>query len=308
VAVEEPLAFASAGHSASTGGEGLFGLALACLQEREPEQKLALTRAAADAWRAGHLSLADPGQPQEVDEPGRPPYPQLVSPRDLAKRSAQAGKGGGKARAALIHAVVHIEFNAINLAWDAVHRFRGLPRAYYDDWVRVAEEEAGHFGLMRDRLRTLGYDYGDFPAHDGLWSLARRTAGDPLLRMALIPRVMEARGLDVTPGMIVRLRAAGDGETAGCLEIILRDEVGHVAAGTRWFRHLCQARGLDPETEYFTLLGRYLGEEVRCPLNLADRHRAGFSETELARLQALCRRPVPDPIPPRSCPGSRLRP
>jgi uncharacterized ferritin-like protein (DUF455 family) len=155
----------------------------------------------------------------------------------------------------------------------------------------VADEEAQHFGLMRDRLRSLGQDYGDFPAHDGLWSMARRTAADPLVRMALIPRVMEARGLDVTPGMIARFRDAGDGETAACLEVILRDEVGHVAAGTRWFRHLCQERGLDPETQYFELLARHLGGDIRGPLNLADRRRAGFAETELDRLQALCQRP-----------------
>ncbi len=278
------------------GRGGLFAEALACLRETDPDRKVDLTRRVAAAWRAGHLSLDDTTTPFEpLDEPGRPERPELVPPRALAKRSAQGGggtgKGGGKGRAALIHAVAHIEFNAINLAWDAVHRFRGLPRAYYDDWVRVADEEAQHFGLMRDRLRSLGQDYGDFPAHDGLWSMARRTAADPLVRMALIPRVMEARGLDVTPGMIARFRDAGDGETAACLEVILRDEVGHVAAGTRWFRHLCQERGLDPETQYFELLARHLGGDIRGPLNLADRRRAGFAETELDRLQALCQRP-----------------
>ena len=189
--------------------------------------------------------------------------------------------------------MAHIEFNAINLAWDAVQRFRGLPRAYYADWVRVADEEALHFGLMRDRLRALGYDYGDFPAHDGLWSMALRTAADPLERMALVPRVMEARGLDVTPGMMARFREAGDEETAACLAVILRDEVGHVAAGTRWFRYLCAERGLDPETRYFELLSTHLGESIRCPLNLDDRRQAGFAETELERLQALCQRPAP---------------
>ena len=188
--------------------------------------------------------------------------------------------------------MAHIEFNAINLAWDAVYRFRGLPRAYYDDWVGVADEEARHFGLMRDRLRTLGHDYGDFPAHDGLWSMARRTAADPLARMALIPRVLEARGLDVTPNMITRFRDAGDGETADCLAIILRDEISHVAAGTRWFHFLCAERGLEPESQYFELLARYLGGEVRGPLNLEDRRRAGFSEAELERLQAATPKPA----------------
>ena len=271
---------------------GLFAMALACLRERDPDHKVELTRRAAANWRAGWLSLGDPMPLEDLEEPGRPERPELVPPRALAKRSAKGTHGGGKGRAALIHAVAHIEFNAINLAWDAVYRFRGLPGAYYDDWVGVAAEEALHFDLMRDRLRTLGHDYGDFPAHDGLWSMARRTAGDPLVRMALIPRVLEARGLDVTPGMIARFRDAGDGETADCLEVILRDEVGHVAVGTRWFHFLCAERGLEPEGQYFDLLARYLGGEVRGPLNLADRRRAGFAEAELERLQALCQRSV----------------
>jgi uncharacterized ferritin-like protein (DUF455 family) len=272
--------------------DGLFAAALACLRERDPEAKLRATRQAAADWSAGRLALDEfcPVDPQT--EPGRPVRPELVHPRDLAKRSAHASKSGGKGRAALIHAVAHIEFNAINLAWDAVQRFRGLPRPYYDDWVRVADEEALHFGLMRDRLRALGYDYGDFPAHDGLWSMALRTASDPLERMALVPRVMEARGLDVTPGMMARFREAGDEETAACLAVILRDEVGHVAAGTRWFRYLCAERGLDPETRYFELLSTHLGESIRCPLNLDDRRQAGFAESELERLQALCHRPA----------------
>jgi len=283
----------AAGAEGENQAVGLFGLALACLRERDPDQKVELTRRAAADWRAGRLALADPMPLEDLDEPGRPERPELVPPRALAKRSAQAGKGGGKGRAALIHAVAHIEFNAINLAWDAVYRFRGLPRAYYDDWVGVADEEARHFGLMRDRLRTLGHDYGDFPAHDGLWSMALRTAVDPLARMALIPRVLEARGLDVTPNMITRFRDAGDGETADCLAIILRDEVGHVAAGTRWFHFLCAERGLEPESEFFELLACYLGGGMRGPLNLADRRRAGFAEGELDRLQALCHKAVP---------------
>ena len=224
----------------------LSAAALACLRERDPDQKVALTRLAAADWRAGGLALEDPIPPDEVAEPGRPERPELVAPRDLAKRSAKGTAGGGQGRAALIHAVAHIEFNAINLAWDAVYRFRGLPRAYYDDWVGVAAEEALHFGLMRDRLRTLGHEYGDFPAHDGLWSMARRTAADPLARMALIPRVLEARGLDVTPGMIARLRSAGDGETADCLEVILRDEVGMWRPGRAGSTSSARSGGSNP--------------------------------------------------------------
>jgi uncharacterized ferritin-like protein (DUF455 family) len=245
-----------------------------------------LSEQVAAEWGAGLLALDQDCPQVPPDAPGRPDRPQLVHPRDLPKRSAKGLAG----RAALIHAVAHIELNAINLAWDAVQRFRGLPDDYYGDWVRVAKEEACHFGLMRERLRDLGFDYGDFPAHDGLWAMARRTAHDPLVRMALIPRVMEARGLDVTPGMIGRFRAAGDQATADRLEIILREEVGHVAAGSRWFRYLCSARGLDPEGTYFALLEEYLHGEIRCPLNRGDRRRAGFGEGELVRLQELCER------------------
>jgi uncharacterized ferritin-like protein (DUF455 family) len=262
----------------------LFAVAADCLLARDPEDKARLTGLAAAAWRGGELRLLDTAASLPIDEPGRLPRPELVHPRDLPKRSIQSPAG----LAALVHAVAHIELNAINLAWDAVHRFRGLPTAYYGDWVQVAAEEAYHFGLMRERLRELGHEYGDFPAHDGLWAMARRTAHDPLARMALVPRVMEARGLDVTPGMIERLRAAGDTDTAARLEIILRDEVGHVAAGSRWFRFLCAERGLDPEASYFALLDEYLRGEIRCPLNAAARREAGFDEAELTRLEALC--------------------
>jgi len=271
----------------SAGGrKGLFEAAAACLTARDPDEKTGLTERAAADWDAGLLGM-DEGYPQvPVDAPGRPDRPELVHPRDLPKRSLKGVKG----RAALIHAVAHIEFNAINLAWDAVQRYRGLPFEYYADWVRVAAEEAYHFCLMRERLRDLGFDYGDFPAHDGLWAMARRTAHDPLVRMALIPRVMEARGLDVTPGMMERFRAAGDPETSDRLGVILRDEVGHVAAGSRWFGYLCSERGLEPEATYFALVDEYLQGEIRCPLNRDDRRRAGFGESELFRLQELCER------------------
>jgi uncharacterized ferritin-like protein (DUF455 family) len=192
--------------------------------------------------------------------------------------------------AALIHAVAHIEFNAINLACDAIYRFRDLPDDYYTDWSRVAAEEAYHFSLLQRRLEQLDYGYGDFPAHNGLWELARNTASDPLVRMALVPRVMEARGLDVTPGMMKRFAAIGDSETVAVLEIILRDEIGHVEVGSRWFRFLCEQREIDAESTYFELLQQYLGSDVRCPLHREARLQAGFSESELFRLEALCKK------------------
>nr|WP_245561760.1 ferritin-like domain-containing protein [Lamprocystis purpurea] len=262
---------------------GLFDAAARCLAEPDPARKQDLTAQIAVAWAAGQLGLdADTAGP--VGEvPGRPARPELVAPHQLTGRKLSSPRG----RAALIHAVAHIEFNAINLAWDAVQRFRDLPSAYYDDWVRVAAQEAQHFGLMRGRLRDLGHDYGDFPAHDGLWEMARRTAHDPLARMALVPRVLEARGLDVTPGMIARLRAVGDQQTADHLAIILREEVGHVAAGTRWFRYLCEQRGLAPLPAYFDLIATHLTGPVRGPFNLADRALAGFDPEELTYLEAL---------------------
>jgi len=269
--------------------QGLFAVAHRCLMECDPDTKMALTRQAARAWREGRLEMGGkPGEevgPQAVVDPGRPERPQLVHPRELPRRSLAHDQG----RAALIHAVTHIEFNAVNLAWDAVYRFRGLPRGFYHDWIGVAEDEARHFDALRGRLRALGRDYGDFPAHNGLWDMALRTDHDVLARMALVPRVLEARGLDVTPGMIRRLNAAGDRETAEVLEMVLREEVGHVAAGSRWFRHVCEERGLEPEAAFFELLQGFLRGEIRCPLHLQARREAGFSESELERLERLCR-------------------
>ncbi len=264
----------------------LFEAAARCIETGEPEEKCRLTLDTAARWRKGALSL-EPGEaPRPIGEPGRPARPALVHPRELPRRRLGSAEG----RAALLHAVVHIEFNAINLAWDAVYRFRGMPAAFYADWLGVADDEARHFRLLERRLHALGYVYGDFPAHNGLWDMAVRTAHDPLARMAMVPRVMEARGLDVTPGMRERFLRMGDRATADALEVILREEVGHVAAGSRWFRYLCAVRGLEAEATYFELLDHYLRGEIRCPLQRETRRQAGFSETELNRLEALCRK------------------
>ena len=270
--------------------DNLFAAASACLAEPDPERKQSLSLETAAAWRAGRLGLDPAGAPPAVDIPGRPARLELVPPRGLHRRRLNSPDG----RAALIHAVAHIEFNAINLAWDAVQRFRDMPEGFYADWIGVAAEESLHFGLMRERLADLGRDYGDFPAHDGLWEMASRTAHDPLARMALVPRVLEARGLDVTPGMIERLLAVGDEETASRLRVILRDEVGHVAAGSRWLRWLCDQRGLAAGPVFFDLLDRYLTGTVRGPLNLEARRRAGFDEDELVRLVRLAEGAEPE--------------
>jgi len=261
----------------------LFLTAKQCLNAKDPKTKVALTTALYQAWQADELALADDRQIQPIGPPGRPERPRLVSPRELPHRRLHTESG----RAALIHAVAHIEFNAINLALDAVYRFRGMPESYYDDWLRVAFEEAHHFSLLQERLGELGYSYGDFDAHDGLWEMALVTAHDPLIRMALVPRVLEARGLDVTPGMIQRLKNADDNRTVAILEIILQEEIGHVEIGSRWFRYCCEQAGQLVEETFLKLLRTYYRGRIRGPFNETARLAAGFTAAELARLKEL---------------------
>lgn len=222
-----------------------------------------------------------------IDEPsglpGRPERPELVEPRKLGRRGMQSPEG----RAVLLHALAHIEFNAINLALDAVWRFDGMPAAFYTDWLKVAAEEAHHFSLLVARLAEFDHAYGDFPAHDGLWDMCERTRGDVLARMALVPRTLEARGLDASPPIRARLQQAGDHASAAILDVILRDEIGHVLIGNRWFRHLCETAGLDPHTTYVRLAGQYHAPKLRGPFNFAARRDAGFDEAELAALAGL---------------------
>jgi uncharacterized ferritin-like protein (DUF455 family) len=259
----------------------LFNAARACLDAASPEEKVAATFAAAEAFERGELTIPeDAPAPEPIRMPGRPERPLLVHPRDLPKR----GLGTPDGRAAFVHAIAHIEFNAIDLAWDAVYRFRGLPREFYADWVGVARDEARHFELLRARLQQLGHDYGAFDAHNGLWEMAEKTAHDGLARMALVPRVLEARGLDVTPGMIVKLRSMGDEATVAILEVILREEVAHVAAGSRWFRWYCDRVGVEPRTTFRALLAEYARAVLHGPFNIEARSAAGFDEDELAAL------------------------
>jgi uncharacterized ferritin-like protein (DUF455 family) len=221
-----------------------------------------------------------------IDEPdglpGRPGRPRLVAPKDVPVRSVFTRDG----RAALLHAVAHIEFNAINLALDAAWRFPGMPGAFYADWLRVAGEEALHFTLLREHLRSLGFDYGDFDAHDGLWEMAQRTAHDALARMALVPRTLEARGLDATPPLQAKFARAGDDRAVEILGIILRDEVGHVAIGNHWYRWLCARDGQDPVALYPKLVERYRAPRLRPPFNRVARAAAGFTDDEITRLDA----------------------
>lgn len=261
----------------------LFERVAVCLLEPEPARKVTMTGAIRDAWLAGQLDLSETSPVETLREAGRPQKPVLVPPRELARRSAHTVAG----RAALIHALCHIEFNAINLALDAAYRFREMPRAFYSDWLQVACEEAHHFSLLEQHLQTLGYAYGDFPAHNGLWEMAVETDHDVMVRMALVPRVMEARGLDVTPSIIDKLEAADDDAAVAILRIIQRDEVGHVEIGTRWFRHVCAQRGLDPFVTFKQLLRQYLKGAVKGPYDVQMRKRAGFSDEELAYLESV---------------------
>ena len=266
--------------------KNLFEAAYFCLFTDSVDEKLRRVKQLQSDWETGALSHSPDIQLPDILQAGHPQRPELVLPRQVPKRRLGSPEG----QAAMIHAIGHIEFNAINLACDAVFRYRDMPTEYYGDWINVAAEEVYHFSLIRERLRQLGYDYGDFPAHTGLWDLARKTSADLLQRMALVPRMMEARGLDVTPGIIEKFKQIGDQDTVEILEIILRDEIGHVQAGSRWFNYVCRKRGLEPEATYIRLLTDYTGGKMSCPLHIQARLQAGFSESELNQLEALCGR------------------
>lgn len=247
----------------------------------EPGAKCELAKRAYQQWINNELVLQD-GVVESVEVPGRPERPELVAPRNLKQRKLTSPEG----LAALIHAIAHIEFNAINLALDAVYRFRGLPADFYGDWLRVAFEESEHYELLIDRLTKSGYLYGDFPAHNGLWEMARRTDQDVLERMALVPRVYEARGLDVTPGMMERLRSAGDHETVAILEVILREEIGHVKIGNRWYHWVCEQAQLEPMETFRKLVREAMPKGLLTQFNYPARIEAGFTEQELKELEA----------------------
>ncbi len=260
----------------------IFQRAEQCLLACSAEDKVQLTFTTAKAWQQRALSR-QPHQPVlRLEQPGRPEKPELVPPRDLVRRKVSSKAG----HAALIHSICHIEFNAINLAWDAVYRFQDMPEQFYDDWVKVAAEEAQHFQLLSRHLQSLGYHYGDFPAHNGLWESALETAHDPMIRMALVPRVLEARGLDVTPGIVKKLKDIDDRAAVDILAIIHCDEIGHVAAGTRWFRYLCQQRKLDSEATFRQLIEQYMKGVLRGPYDHDVRKKAGFTEEELLFLES----------------------
>lgn len=244
------------------------------LTTSEPEKKTALVARLAHSWST-HDGM-EIGSARPPDRPGRPARPELRPPRDMPRRGKAAGLNG---RIALLHALAHIELNAVDLACDILCRFtdQDLPRSFHDDWVSVASDEARHFELLAGRLGSLGAAYGDHPAHDGLWEAAQETAHDLLARLAVVPLVLEARGLDVTPAMIDNLRRAGDDESADIIQIIHDEEIGHVAAGRRWFEHLCRARGLEPIPTYHMLVRRHFKGALKPPFNIEARERAGLA-------------------------------
>lgn len=254
-----------------------------CLAISSPDEKCA---AVTDLWLAVQLDNYefDPNTPvKPIGVAGRPSRPDLVEPAKLRRRRLGSEAG----RAALVHAVTHIEFNAINLALDAAYRFRDMPFQFYHDWISVAADEVRHFQMLSTRLQSMGFNYGDFPAHNGLWEMAQRTADDCMKRMALVPRVLEARGLDVTPGMIERLTSVGDDETVRILGVILDEEVRHVEIGSYWFRNCCDQRGLDPELTFLSLLKEYFTGTIRGPFNIPARIKAGFTQREMDAISAL---------------------
>ena len=261
--------------------KSVFHKAYDCLMQTDPGEKCRSVFKLKESVEKKGLDLSNTNKIDKIEIPGRPDKPKLVAPRKVPRRSLATKQG----RVALIHAITHIEFNAINLALDAIYRFQELPDQYYRDWIQVAFEEAQHFSMLRQRLQQLDHDYGDYDAHNGLWEMAVKTADNFVVRMALIPRVLEARGLDVTPGMILRLQNHGDTATANILKIIFEQEIGHVAIGSRWFKYACNVQGLLPEKKFQDLLHEYLDGELRGPFQVEARRQAGFSDAELSALQ-----------------------
>ncbi len=249
--------------------------------EKEPQQKCRLTRRLYDDWLQGKLKRDIAGPVAAIDIPGRPQRPRLVNPRQVPRRSLATEEG----RIVMLHSFAHIEFNAINLALDAAYRFRQMPDEFIEDWLKVAAEEAYHFSLISEYLEELGSYYGAHDAHNGLWDMVCKTRHDVLHRMALVPRVMEARGLDVTPSMMEKFSQIGDQRAVEILQVIYAEEIGHVAIGNRWYRYCCEQRGLEPQQTFRGLIQQYFEGKLRGPFNRPARLQAGFDEDELTVLE-----------------------
>ncbi len=258
----------------------LFDHALSCLLLDCPQKKVDATLLLQQNWLGGKLVTSPLLNIKSLPVPGRPDKPELVDPKDVPRRNFSSLKG----RLSLVHAIVHIEFNAINLALDAVYRFQNMPEQYYSDWCRVAAEEALHFTLLSDYLKQHGMAYGDLTAHNGLWEMAVKTDFDVLTRMALVPRVLEARGLDVTPGMIKKLQSTGDNQLIAILQKIFDDEICHVKIGSYWYKTLCKERDLEPQITFLELIKKYMQGARFGPFDTEARLQAGFSHDEMQSL------------------------
>jgi len=260
----------------------LFDFAEACLHRADIEEKLQLTAKAWQLYQQGELDFQSNHAPKAIAEVRFPEKPELLAPRFMERRKLGSPEGVQ----AFYHALAHIEFVAIYLAWDILYRFRGLPEQFYQDWLQVAQEEALHFAMIREHLRTLGMDYGDLPAHQGLWEHAEETAHDILARLAMIPRCMEARGLDVTPAMIEKIRKIKDVDGVELLTRILHDERQHVAFGSTWFKQQCNVQGLESEATFKQLLLKHFkNSKPKGPFNTELRLQAGFSQSEMDWLE-----------------------
>ncbi len=258
-----------------TAFHSLRGAATLAILSADLDEKTALAQAAALRWQERRLSLRSPLDPPLPDRPGRPAKPELVPPKAVEKRSLHTLPG----RIALLHALAHIELNAVDLALDIVARFatESVPHSFFDGWMKVAYEEAKHFRLVRDRLRVLGADYGDMPAHDGLWQAAHSTKNDLTARLAVVPLILEARGLDVTPSLQDKMRETGDIESAEVLKVIYEDEKGHVAVGAKWFRFLCAREKRDPARAFQDLVRANFRGQLKAPFNDVARAEAGLT-------------------------------
>jgi len=263
--------------------DNVFDIAAACIHRADINEKVALTHRAWQLFHIGELDLSSSCPPLPIEQVIFPNRPTLLAPRNMPNRKLTSPDG----MAAFFHAIAHVEFVAIYLAWDILYRFRGMPEQFYKDWLQVADEEAQHFELIRIHLQTLNVEYGDLPAHGGLWDHARDTQDDLLARLAMVPRCMEARGLDVTPAIIEKFTRLGDQASVDLLTRILTDEVGHVALGSKWFDFVCKQRGEEPESTYKSMITKYyIGGKPKGPFNKELRLRAGFSNAELDWLSA----------------------
>ncbi len=262
--------------------KNLFEFAEAFFDQTNVDEKLALTHQAWQAFINGQLTFSSDRPVLPIDQVIFPVRPELLAPRQMPRRKLTTPEG----IAAFFHAIAHVEFVAIYLAWDILYRFRGMPEQFYQDWLRVADEEAQHFALIRTHLRAMQLDYGDLPAHSGLWDHAKDTADDLPGRLAMVPRCMEARGLDVTPALIEKFRLLGDDASVAILTRILTDEVGHVELGSYWFKFVCQQRGFEAEAKYRELIDQYyIGGKPKGPFNRELRKIAGFSDAEIDWLE-----------------------